>query len=63
LSDKWRPLSHAYGEQRSQPQLNACIEDPVVIKKMLAHLKEKATLEPSNLLPEDRGPPQAGLFD
>jgi len=30
---------------------------------MLAHLKEKATLEPSNLSPEDRGPLHAGLFD
>jgi hypothetical protein len=35
----------------------------MLIKKMLAHLKGKAILEPPNLLPEDRGPPQAGLFD
>jgi len=35
----------------------ACIEDLVVIKKILAHLKEKATPEPTNLLPEDRAPP------
>jgi hypothetical protein len=33
------------------------------LMKMLAHVKEKATLEPSNLLPEGRGPPQASLFD
>ncbi len=40
----------------------ACIEDPVVIKKILAHLKEKTSPEPTNLLPEDRAPPQAELF-
>ena len=40
----------------------ACIEDPVVIKKILDHLKEKASPEPTNLLPEDRAPPQAELF-
>ena len=40
----------------------ACIEDPVVIKKILAHLKEKAAPEPTNLLPEGRAPPQAELF-
>lgn len=40
----------------------ACIEDPVVIKKILAHLKEKASPEPTNLLPSVRAPPQAELF-
>jgi len=40
----------------------ACIKDPVVIKKILAHLKEKASPEPTNLLPSVRAPPQAELF-
>jgi len=40
----------------------ACIEDPVVIEKILTHLDEKAALAGTNLLPEGRAPPQAGLF-
>ena len=41
----------------------ACIEDPVVIKKILTHLDTKdASAEPSRL-PPCRAPPQAGLFD
>jgi ribosomal protein S27E len=40
----------------------ACIEDPVVIKKILAHRKEKAAPVPTGLLPESRAPPQAELF-
>jgi len=40
----------------------ACIEDPVVIKKILAHLKEKSAPVPAGLLPESRAPPQADLF-
>ena len=38
----------------------ACIEDPVVIQKILTHLKEKAAPEPLGLLPTARAPP--GLF-
>ncbi|MCP4376043.1 MAG: hypothetical protein GY794_07710 [bacterium] len=41
----------------------ACIEDPVVIKKILTHLKEKATAPMEMLLPEPRAPPQGNLFD
>jgi hypothetical protein len=44
----------------------ACIEDPVVIKKILDHLKEKAETNEPNPLPESRAPPagwQSGLFD
>ena len=45
----------------------ACIEDPVVIKKILDHLKEKAKTQEPNRLPESRAPPpvdlQAGLFN
>lgn len=43
-------------------KVNACIEDPVVIKKILAHLKEKVAPVPMGLLPESRAPPQAELF-
>jgi hypothetical protein len=41
----------------------ACIEDPVVIKKILTHLKEKTTAPMEMLLPEVRTPPQESLFD
>ncbi len=39
----------------------ACIEDPVVIEKILAHLQEKDASVPTNLLPASRAPP-AELF-
>jgi hypothetical protein len=35
----------------------ACIEDSVVIKKILDHLKEKVVPEPLSLLPSARAPP------
>ena len=50
----------------------ACIENPVVIQKILTHLKEKVALEPTGLLPAVRAPPpvcvqrtgrQVGLFN
>ena len=42
----------------------ACIEDPLVIKKILDHLDGKSGALPSaNQLPEPRAPPQAKLFD
>ena len=40
----------------------ACIEDPVVIKKILTHLQEKTAPEPAELLPESSAPPQVELF-
>ncbi len=41
----------------------ACIEDPAVIKKILAHLDAKSGAPVSvNQLPEPRAPPQARLF-
>ncbi len=40
----------------------ACIEDPVVIKKILTHLDEKAASARKSLLPESRAPPQTGLY-
>ena len=39
----------------------ACIEDPVVIDKILTHLQEKLTPVPAGLRPESRAPP-ADLF-
>jgi hypothetical protein len=41
----------------------ACIEDAVVIEKILTHLNEKALPIAAPLLPESRAPPQAGWFD
>ena len=41
----------------------ACIEDPVVIKKILTHLMGKALSAEPVRLPESQAPPQAGLFD
>ncbi len=44
----------------------ACIEDPVVIKQILDHLKHKAKTSESSALPESRAPPAGlhqGLFD
>jgi hypothetical protein len=40
----------------------ACIEDPVVIQKILNHLKEKDEYQDAIRLPESRGPPQTRLF-
>ena len=39
----------------------ACIEDPVVIRKILNHLKEKGEYHAFRLS-ESRGPPQTSLF-
>ena len=40
----------------------ACIEDPVVIKKILTYLEEKLPTRAALLLPDSRAPPQSGLF-
>ena len=43
----------------------ACIEDPVIIQKILEHLKQKEGVNEPNALPESRAPPagwQQGLF-
>ena len=40
----------------------ASIEDPVVIKQILAHLERKAESKEFNPLPESRAPPQGSLF-
>ncbi|MCP4875786.1 MAG: hypothetical protein GY896_09980, partial [Gammaproteobacteria bacterium] len=41
----------------------ACIEDLVVIEKILIHLNETVASAGTGLLPESRAPPQAGWFD
>jgi hypothetical protein len=41
----------------------ACIEDPVVIKKILDHLNAKAAAVDIHPLPESRAPPQASLLE
>jgi hypothetical protein len=40
----------------------ASIEDPVVIRKILAHLDKKVTPTGTGMLPETRAPPSTGLF-
>tara|TARA_R110002074_G_scaffold170005_2_gene331869 strand:- start:5103 stop:5354 length:252 start_codon:yes stop_codon:yes gene_type:complete len=40
----------------------ACIEDSVVIKVILNHLKEKGGYQSAFRLPESRGSPQTSLF-
>ena len=41
----------------------ACIEDPVVIEKILTHLDETAPATETIRLPESRVPPPVCLFD
>lgn len=41
----------------------ACIEDPIVIRKILSHLQKNGPATTSKPLPEPRAPPQACLFD
>jgi hypothetical protein len=40
----------------------ACIEDPVIINKILAHLKEQTPATKKYAIPESRSPPQSSLF-
>ena len=44
-------------------RLIACIEDPVVIEKILTHLAAKAAAPEATRRPPCRAPPQTGLFD
>ncbi len=41
----------------------ACIEDPLVIRKILDHLDRTKPITRINSLPEPRAPPQASLFN
>ena len=40
----------------------ACIEDPLVIKKILTHLRGKGQYLEAAALPQSREPPQQDLF-
>ena len=40
----------------------AAIEDPVVIKKILTHVRGKELYVDDMCLPQSRAPPQGGLF-
>ena len=44
-------------------QALACIDDLVVIEKILTHLDEKDAAAEASRQPRCRAPPQAGLFD
>ena len=46
-----------------QVKIIACIEDPAVIERILAHVNGKAPSAGTALRPEGRGPPRARLFD
>ena len=41
----------------------ACIEDPLVIRKILDHLDRSTPATAPASLPESRAPPQASLFN
>jgi len=51
------------GECGGDVKIIACIEDPEVIQKILAHLDDRASPADLSLLPKCRAPPAAGLFD
>jgi hypothetical protein len=48
-------VCQAYGDV---VKVTACIEDPVVIRKNLNHLKQKDITREHNALPESRAQPQ-----
>jgi len=50
-------------ECASSMRVIAPVEDPVVIRRILDHLKKKGTCQDAVILPQSRGPPQVTLFD
>ena len=48
---------------RGPMKVIACIEDPLVIRKILDHLDRMAPATATTSLPEPRAPPQTPLFD
>ena len=48
---------------RGPVRIIACIEDPVVIRLILEHLRSRETTDSQARLPPERAPPQIGLFD
>jgi hypothetical protein len=57
-------MAHCDAEAKREETITSdrCIEDPVVIQKILNHLKEKGEYQDAFRLPESRGPPQTSLF-
>jgi len=53
------PCAHGI---RASLHIIACIEDPVVIKTILAHLGKNARMDSGVQIPDSRAPPQACLF-
>ncbi len=51
------------GECGGAVKVIASIEDPAVIKQILAHLERKTETKECHPLPESRGPPRANLFE
>jgi hypothetical protein len=49
------------GKGREQER-KLCREDPVVIRKILAHLDQNVSLQQVACLPESRAPPAMGLL-
>ena len=41
----------------------ACIEDPAVIRQILAHLSKRESADSQARLAPERAPPQSNLFD
>jgi hypothetical protein len=52
-----------YGECGGPVKVITCIEDPVMIEKILTHLDKKQASVEALPLPPCRAPSQAGLFD
>ncbi len=53
------PCAHGI---RASMHIIACIEDPVVISKILKHLQEQSSLDSGVQIPHPRAPPQARLL-
>lgn len=48
---------------RGPLKIIACIEDPLVIRKILDHFKSNGTTDKQSRLPSGRAPPQIGLVE
>ena len=55
-------VNHKHGVRCAAVRIIACIEDPVVIEKILTHLDSKDPCTASARLPRSRAPPQSCLF-
>jgi len=52
-------MSHAAAARMATRDWGAAIEDPVVIRRILDHLKQKADANEPSPLPESRAPPRS----